>query len=171
MTSAVRRALVVGLFVSVGALVALFVSTGIRALVVDAYLVALAAVLMLMLIRTARTLLPERATSRFDAAHAALRRRRPKPAELAIERDVELGRLNGFHFHIRVRPVLQEVAAYRLHHRYGVELQREPARARELVPTATWDVVRPDRRPPDDRLAPGPSLESLRKIVSELERL
>jgi hypothetical protein len=168
---AVRRALVVGLFVTVGALAALFVSTGIRARVVDVYLVALAAVLMLMLIRAARTLLPERAASRFDAAHAGLRRRPPKPAELTLERDVELGRLNAFHFHTRVRPVLQEIASYRLRHRYGVELEREPARARELVPSATWDVVRPDRRPPDDRLAPGPSPDSLRKVLAELERL
>ena len=171
MTYPVRRALVVGLLVTAGALAALFASSGIRARVVDAYLVALGAVLMLMLVRTARSLLPERSASQFDAAHAASLRRPPTVQELGIDRDVELGRLNALHFHTRVRPILRDVAAYRLRHRYGVDLDREAARARELVPPAAWEVVRPDRPAPADRLGPGPSLESLRSVVTELERL
>jgi hypothetical protein len=67
--------------------------------------------------------------------------------------------------------VLREIAALRLRRRYGVELDREPGRARELVPSAAWEVVRPDRPPPQDRLASGPSLASLGQVVSELERL
>jgi hypothetical protein len=168
---AVRRAILVGGLVTLGALFGLFASTGMRARVLDAYLVALGAVLMLMLVRTLRALLAERSPSRFDSALATMRSTAPPNRGLTLERDVELSRLNGFHFHMRLRPVLREIAALRLRRRYGVELDREPARARELVPSAAWEVVRPDRRPPQDRLASGPSLASLREVVSELERL
>jgi hypothetical protein len=168
---AVRRAVIVGSLVTLGALFGLFASTGARARVLDAYLVALGGVLMLMLIRTLRTLLAERSPSRFDGALATMRSAAPPTRGLTLERDVELSRLNEFHFHMRVRPVLREIAALRLRRRYGVELDREPGRARELVPSAAWEVVRPDRPPPQDRLASGPSLASLGQVVSELERL
>jgi hypothetical protein len=167
----VRRALIVGAFVTLGALFGLFASTGIRARVLDAYLVTIGAVLMLMLIRTVRALRPAQQESRFDSALAAMRAPEAPHGGLALERDVELSRLSAFHFHIRLRPVLREIVAVQLRRRYGVELDREPARAQELVPSAAWDVVRPDRPPPEDRLAPGPSLTSLRDLVSELERV
>jgi hypothetical protein len=168
---AVRRAAIVGTLITVGALFGLFASTGIRARVLDAYLVALAAVLMLMLIRTVRSAIVERPGSPLDGALATMRRPAPPTGGLTLERDVELSRLNEFHFHMRLRPVLCEIAALRLRRRYGVELDREAARARELVPSTLWEIVRPDRPPPRDRLASGPSLASLREIVSELERL
>jgi hypothetical protein len=170
-SDAVRRAVIGGTLITIGALAGLFASTGMRERVLDAYLVALGAVLMLMLIRTARTLIGDRGRSPFDDALAAMRHTRSRSRGLKLERDVELSRLNEFHFHMRLRPVMREIAALRLRRRFGVELDREPARARELVPTAAWDVVRPDRPPPRDRLAPGPSLASLREIVGELERL
>jgi hypothetical protein len=71
---------------------------------------------------------------------------------------------------MRLRPVLREVAAMRLRRHYGVDLDLEPARAQELVPSAAWEVVHV-QRPPEDRLAPGPSLAKLREVVTELERL
>ena len=171
MTYAVRRALIVGLLITGGALAALFASSGIRARVVDAYLVEVGAVLMLMLIRTARTLLPERPASPFDAAHVAATRRPAPQGELAIDRDVELGRVTAFHFYTRIRPILRDVTSYRLRYRYGIELDRDPGRARDLVAATVWDVVRPDLPPPRDRLGVGPSLASLRDVVAELEKL
>ena len=126
---------------------------------------------MLMVIRTLRARRADRSGSRFDGALAAMRRAAPPSRGPALERDIELSRINAFHFHVRLRPVLREIAAIRLRRRYGVELDREPARARELVASAAWEVVRPDRPPPQDRLASGPSLASLREVVSELERL
>ena len=171
MSYPVRRAVIVGALATLGALIGLFASTGVRARVLDAYLVTIAGVLMLMLIRTVRAFLPAPPASRFDGALAAMCEPEPAHGGLALERDVELARLSEFHFHIRLRPVLREIAAIRLRRRYGVDLDREPARAQELVPSAAWDAVRPDRPPPEDRLARGPSLASLRELVSELERL
>jgi hypothetical protein len=168
---AVRRAFVVGTLITIGALLALFASSGIRARVFDAYFVALGGVLMLMLIRTVRELRVDRARSAFDAARAEMRRKARGTQSIDLERDVELSRVNEFHFYRRLRPVLREIAIVRLRRRYGVELDREPARARELVPSAAWDVVRPDRQPLQDRLAWGPSIASMREVVSELERL
>jgi len=166
-----RRALVIGTVLTLGALGSLFATSGMRARVLDAYLVAICGVAVLMLIRTARALLPERRSSEFAAALAGLRRDGPRQTELAIERDVELSRVNDFHFYMRLRPVLRQIAAMRLRRRYGVDLDHEPLRARELVPSAAWDVIRPDRPPPADRLSRGPSLGSIRTVVDELEQL
>jgi hypothetical protein len=162
---------VVGTLITIGALLGLFASTGIRDRLLDAYMVSLGGVVMLMLIRTVRELLADRPQSAFEGALAEMRRAPPPTRGIALERDVELSRLNEFHFHMRLRPILCEIATMRLRRRYGVELDREPARAQELVPSAAWDAVRPDRPLPRDRLASGPSLESMRDVVSELERL
>ena len=126
---------------------------------------------MVMLVRTAHALLPERQPSLFDSALRAMRTPAPSIGELSLERDVELGRVNAFHFYTRVRPVLREIAATRLQRRYGVDLDREPARARELLGTSAWETVRPDAQPPADRLGRGPSVALLRTIVDELERV
>jgi len=171
MTYPVRRALIIGSGLTLGALATLFASSGIRARVLDAYLVAVGGVIVLMLIRKARTLLPDLSASAFDAALAERRTRTPAAGELGMQREVELSRINAFHFHMRLRPVLREAAATRLRRRYGVDLDAGPLRARELVPADAWEVVRPDRPPPADRLSRGPSLASLRTVVSELERL
>jgi hypothetical protein len=99
---------------------------------------------------------------------------RPRPSrapELALQRDVELSRANALHFHIRLRPVLREIAAHRVRSRYGIELDREPGRARELIPAAAWELVDPHRPPPEDRLALGPTVESLSAVVGDLERI
>jgi hypothetical protein len=149
--------------------VALF-SHGVRALVLDGWLLGMAAVLLLALFRTARLLAPA-AVSPLDEAVERMRPQEPAVPELALERDVELSRAIDFHFHVRLRPVLREIAAHRLRSHYGVELDREPGRARELVPAHAWALVDPDRPPPEDRLGPGPTVRSLSEVVGELERL
>jgi hypothetical protein len=167
----VRRAVVTVAFASAGAVAALLFTSGGRALVVDVYVVVVAGIVMLALFRVIRSTAPPR-PSMFEQALAAARARAPQPStEVEDERDVVLSRLNAFHYHIRVRPVLRELAEQRLRTRFGVELDREAERARELVPSHAWDVVRPDAPPPEDRLARGPSLERQRAVIEELERL
>jgi hypothetical protein len=166
----VRRALRLGALVSaVAGTFALF-THGLRDLVVDLWLLGIAAVLLLALCRMARLLAPA-AASPLDAALARMRPNEPGLPELALERDVALSRAMAFHFHVRLRPVLREIAAHRLRSRYGVELDSEPARARELLPARTWEVVDPDRPMPEDRLAPGPTVQELSALVGDLERL
>jgi hypothetical protein len=164
------RAALLGGSLTVAALVVLFATSGLRARVLDVYFLALGAVVMLTLFRAIR-LDAGREPSTFDRALAAMRSPLRENGELVAARDVELSSTNVLHFHVRVRPVLRQIAAYRLRVRYGVELDREPLRARELLPTALWDVVRPDLLPPADRLARGPSVAAQRALLDELERL
>jgi len=55
--------------------------------------------------------------------------------------------------------------------RFGVDLDREHERAQELVGGDAWELVRPERPTPSDRLAPGPPASHLNKVVEELERI
>jgi hypothetical protein len=166
----VRRALKLGVVVSIVAGGLALFTNGLASVVLDGWLLGMAAVLLLALYRIARLLAPD-AVSPLDQALERMHPRKSAVPELALQRDVSLSRAVEFHFHIRLRPVLREIAAHRLRSRYGVELDREPARARELVPARAWAVVDPDRPPPEDRLAPGPTIQSLSAVVDELERL
>ena len=165
-----RRALSVGAAISATAGTLAFFTHGSRALVLDIWLLGMAAVLLLALFRIARLLAPS-AVSPLDEALARMRPEPQRMPELALQREVELSRADELHFHVRLRPVLREIAAHRLRSHYGIDLDREPARARELVPAVAWAVVDPNRAPPEDRLAPGPTVRSLNAVVDELERL
>jgi hypothetical protein len=166
----IRRALSLALFVSVVAGVVSVFTRGHGADVLDGWLLAMGGVLLLALFRVTRLRAPGAAS---PLGQALERMRSPEPAqpELALERDLTLSRAMGFHFHVRLRPIFREIAAHRLRTGYGVELDAEPARARELVPAQAWAVVDPDRRPPDDRLAPGPTLAEISAVVDDLERI
>lgn len=166
----VRRALGVAVVASVVAGAVSLFTHGRGADVLDGWLLAMCAVLLLALFRVARLRAP-RTASPLDQALARMRPAPPAPPELALERDISLSRAIGFHFHVRLRPVLREIASHRLRTAYGVDLEREPARARELVPARAWAVVDPDRRPPEDRLAQGPTVAEISAVVDDLERI
>jgi hypothetical protein len=169
--SVVVRALKLAAVVTLAFGVAAFVSSGVQTILLDVYLTVIGAVFLLALVRTTRVQAPTERSSGFERALAQMRQRPPDTGELALARDVELSSISAFHLHVRLRPVLEMIAAHRLSARYGVDLETEATRARELVPAATWELVRPDRPPPDDRLAPGPQLSRLGAVVGELERL
>jgi hypothetical protein len=167
----VFRAIKVGLILTIAAGVAVSFSTGLRTVLLDAYLVAIGAVLLLALIRTTRVQAPAAGHSQFEHALQNMRRRTPDSGELTLVRDLDLSTLSALHLHIRVRPVLREIAAHRLRAHYGVDLDSEPGRAQELVGPTAWQVIRPDRPPPEDRLSAGPPLSYFREVAAELERL
>ena len=94
------------------------------------------------------------------------------PGDLArIEREVTLGVANTYDFHFRLRPTLRETAAGLLAVRRGIGLDREPDRARAALGDETWQLVRPDRDPPDDRLGGGLQPTAVRRVVESLEAL
>jgi hypothetical protein len=165
------RAVKWGLIVTAAAGIAALASSGDHEIVLDVYLLCIGAVILLALVRTTRARLPAQRTSQFDAALTAMRRPAGATGEPALVRDLELSTYNAFHFHSRLRPLLRDIAAHRLRSRYGVELDLEPGRARELVGSDAWEVVRPDRRAPDDRMAAGPTISDLRVVVEELEAI
>ena len=63
-----------------------------------------------------------------------------------------------YDLHYRLRPTLRETAAGLLAVRRGIELDREPDRGARALGDETWQLVRPDREPPDDRAAAGSQL-------------
>jgi hypothetical protein len=95
--------------------------------------------------------------------------RRPSDLE-QLERLTVTGRATAAEVHLRLRPVLREIALTRLGQR-GVQLDRSPDSARDLLGDKLWELVRQDRPRPDDLRAPGMSLEELEAIVERLERL
>jgi len=79
---------------------------------------------------------------------------------------------NAFDLHYRLRPLVREIAAARLARHHGVELESQPERAHTLVGRRTWELVRPEREPPDDVWnARGWSEVELSELVDELEAL
>jgi hypothetical protein len=165
------RAVRWGLAVTAAAGIAVLASSGANAIVLDVYLLCIGAVVLLALVRTTRAQAPAQSASPFDAAVAAMRRAPAESGEPALAHEVEFSTYNAFYFHQRLRPLLRDIASHRLRSRYGVELQTEPERARELVGREAWDAVRPDRQPPAARMASGPTVAELRTVVDELEAI
>ena len=165
------RAVKVGLVVSAVAAIVALASSGAHALLLDVYLLCMGAVVLLALVRATREQAPAQRRSEFDQALAAMRRQPGDSGEPTLVRELELSTYNAFHLHARVRPVLHDIAAHRLRTRYGIELDAEPGRARELVGGHAWELVRPDRPAPQDRLTRGPALGELRLVVDELEAI
>lgn len=171
-SSIVARALKVGLVFSAAVGFTALAVSGARAALLDVYLSGMGGVLLLALVRATRDGEPSADTSDFDRALAEMARRHPSDSgELTLVTDVKQSTLNAWHLHVRLRPILREIAAHRLWTRFGVELDREQERARELIGADAWELVRPERPPPGDRLAPGPRPAELGAVVEQLERI
>jgi hypothetical protein len=72
--------------------------------------------------------------------------------------------------HLRLRPILREIAADGLR-RSGVELDAQPRAAQALLAPDTWELVRPDRPRPDDAFARGLAPARLNAVLDDLEAL
>lgn len=166
-----RRAFKVGLVFSLAVGFTALAVSGVRTLLLDVYLLGVGGVLLLALVRLTREGGPSTGPSDFDRALAEMSRRPADSGELTLVRDVTHSTRSAFHLHVRLRPLLREIAAHRLWMRFAVDLDREQGRARELIGANAWELVRPERPPPTDRLAPGPPLADIRVVVDELERL
>jgi hypothetical protein len=153
------------------ATLALLVALGLRPVsgeqILAAYVLALAAVGLAALTRVLRSTAELPPASELE--HAL--RRRPdepmRPPELIrTEREIRLGTSSAWYLHTRLAPMLREAAAAR-----GVDFERRPEAARELLGDDAWELLRPDRPEPADRSAPGIPLARLRATVDVLERL
>ena len=165
------RAFKVGLALSAAVGLTALAVSGARSILLDVYFLGMGGVLLLALVRTTREG-GSTGLSDFDRALEEMSRRRPSDSgELTLVNEVEQSSASALHLHVRLRPILREIAAHRLWMRFGVDLDREQERARELVGANAWELVRPERLPPSDRLARGPAPADLRVVVDELERL
>jgi hypothetical protein len=96
--------------------------------------------------------------------------RRNPPSSLArIEHEAALGVAGSFDLHYRLTPRLRSIASGLLEARRRISLERQPDAARAVLGDRTWALVRPDRSPPDDRLARGLPEGELAEVVRSLE--
>ena len=96
--------------------------------------------------------------------------RRPPPSSLArLEHDTAIGVAGAFDLHFRFAPHLREIAAGLLEHRRRISLQAHPEDARAVLGESTWELVRPDRPAPEDRLGRGLATRELDAVVESLE--
>jgi hypothetical protein len=88
-----------------------------------------------------------------------------------LEQELALGSAGAFELHHRLRPRLHRIADELLLARRGVSLETQPERARAALGEPAWELVRPDRPPPEDRQARGLPISDVRAVVEALERL
>lgn len=137
---------------------------GLGARIYALVLCVIALVLALMALRRAFP-----AERPFRESGRAPARPRP-PASLArIEDEAALAVASSFELHFRFAPRLRSIAAGLLVSRRRISLAAQPAAARDALGDPTWELVRPDRPAPEDRLARGLTAHELERAVDSLE--
>ncbi len=141
-------------------------------LTLDLVLLTAGGLSLLLLVGSARSAAPP-PPARRSAFEAAVRAAPPgdlPPSQLeTIGRRVELGVARAADLHFHLRPMLREIAAARLAARHGYDI--DGPRARAVLGEETWEIVRADRPPPEERFGPGIPLAELRLVLDRLERL
>ena len=147
---------------------ALIFLPGRRELALDLCLLLIAAGAIVALVRALAGLAPRAPARRVSQPPGVAQRL----AELdRTERAVLLSASTAFDLHYRLRPILREIAAQRLSTRRGLGLDTDTEASRAVVGETTWELVRPDREPPELRFAPGIAAPQLREVVAVLERI
>ena len=132
-------------------------------------LVAIAFVELFLAVRVAdesgarATLLFEEALRPQQAAH-----RRPTELE-RMEREIVLGSAAAVWARHRLLPRLRTAATARLSARHGIDFDRNPRAARELLGEDAWEMLRPDLPEPADSTIPGIPREQIAALLTRLE--
>lgn len=79
--------------------------------------------------------------------------------------------VSGRHFDYVTRPRLLRIASAVLDQRCGVDLERQPDRARELIGPDVWPLLDPGRPNSEDANARGVDLATIAEVIDRLERL
>ena len=172
MTRGIRRAVIWAVAGGLAAILVAIARPGDRALILDAYLLFLGGLALVLLVVVTAQALPRAGRSRLEQALARPPSRPPRPAALlTLERRVLLATETSFEVHYRLRPTLREIAAYRLSTHRGIDLDHDTAAAEAALGPDAWELVRPDRPPPHDRLSRGKPFAELRAAVDALEKV
>lgn len=135
-----------------------------RSIVIRAFVFVLGALLMVVLVSAAGDALPRGRRSDFDRALAATVSGPQKLTDLErVQREVTLAVGSAHDLHTRLVPHLREIADARL--------ERVGRTASPATLGRWWELLRPDREPPEDRFAPGIRLDDLRACLQDLERI
>jgi hypothetical protein len=151
---------------------AIAIAPGHVAIAVDLYVLVLGALALLAVARLTRAAHVAAGPSAFDEALARGPAEVGRPNELArLEREVALSIARAFDLHYKLRPTLREIADHLLRSRHGIVADESPELARAELGPAAWELLRPDRPAPADRLGPGIPLHELSEVVDALERI
>lgn len=151
-------------------LIAIALAGADRGVALYAYVLALTALALALLRQQIRTALP--ATVPLDRR---LQRTQPRDERViqleTLSRRIGAAETSSFDLHYRLRPLLREIAAARLARQHGIELDRQPDRSQALVGEQLWELIRPERQPPEQRFAKGISPTRIRELIDELEAI
>jgi hypothetical protein len=87
-----------------------------------------------------------------------------------LDRVVSAATSHAGDLHLRLRPILREIAGDALRRR-GVDLDAQPQAAQQLLAPDTWELVRADRPRPSDAFARGLAPARLDAVLDDLEGL
>lgn len=162
-----RHALDLAVLLALGTTATVFVVVtvpGDRRLALHLYLLYVGSLLLFLVVNGVRAALPRLRRSELQRALDTRPEPRPPVPQLAkVEREVTLAIGNAHDFHARLAPQLLEIATARL--------ERSGRRPGPETLGPWWDLLRPDRPPPEDRFAPGIREADLSALVLDLERL
>jgi len=139
-------------------------------LAVRIYALVVCAVALGLALRALRRSFPRVRPLRPPAVRDAGSRRLP-PSLARIENESALGVAGAFDLHFRLVPRIRAIAAGLLASRRSISIDSTPGTANRILGQETWELVRPDRPSPDDRLARGLPVSELRRVVESLERI
>ena len=152
------------IFVSVIAGYIVAAQPSVRDVTLHAYVFLVGGLLMLGIVAAAGDAVPRRKQSEFDAALAAPRQKEKRLPEVEkLEREVTLAASSAYDLHYRLVPQLREIAQARL--------ERTGHTASPETLGRWWELLRPDRPPPEDRFEKGISEAELRALVADLGRM
>ena len=103
--------------------------------------------------------------------------RRPQTAAarpgalIRLEREASMAGSAAFDVHYRLRPSVTGLAAELLSARRGIDLERDPERARAVLGDDAWEIVRPGRPQPEERHGAGIDEATLDRVVTALEHV
>jgi hypothetical protein len=132
------------------------------------YALLLAGVLIVLALLALRRAFPTEEPLEVVAPRA--RRPEQPPSLERMQNEVVLGIASSFDLHYRLVPRLREIASGLLASRRNVLLS-DPERSRALLGADAWELVRPDREAPRDRLTTGIPPGELEQVVDALERV
>lgn len=99
------------------------------------------------------------------------RRAQRPPSLTRVENEVVLGIASPFDLHYRLGPRVRAIATGLLASRRNVSLGMDRERSRSILGAEAWELVRPDRPAPQDRLATGIRPRDLERVIDTLEAL
>ena len=105
------------------------------------------------------------------AGKPADRERRPPPSLTRAEQLAALGVASSFDLQYRLVPQLRATAAGLLESRRGIVLDTDPDAARRVLGDEAWELVRPMRPAPEDRVSRGLTPAQLSRVADALERI